>query len=142
MAKWHFTGWCASIRTHSGAKRLVRVDNLVDEDADNIVFTISLGIGGPTQQHVAFTLVKSSCEHGNQDKLEDLGLQLLGVIQVTVHLHEAEEDLPLLGDGVASGYVILQVGGEEVEGIDVAVKIHPQEVEEGVDVFGAVFTVD
>lgn len=135
--------WCASIRTHSRAKWFVGIHDLVDENADDILITVVLGVRGAPQQQISLPFLKSGSKHRNEEKLEYLRLKLLRVLWTgaRVHLDKTEEDLPFLSDGVTLWHLVLQVRGEEVEGVNVPVEVDPEQLEQGYDVVGTVLAV-
>ena len=101
-----------------------------------------LRIWGATQQQIPLLLLEGSRKHRNEDILENLSLQLLRVVGgLGEHLNKLEEDVPLLLDGVRASNVRLKVGREEVEGIDLSVKVDAEELEKGQHVVRFVLAV-
>lgn len=111
------------MHTYCGSKRFIWIHHLVDEHTDNILITIPLWIRRPAEQQITFPFLKGGRESRYQHKLQNLRLQLLRVILVSVDLNETEEDFPFLRDAVPSGDLVFEVRGEEVEGVDVAVEV-------------------
>ena len=132
---------CKIAPTHRRSKRFVGIDDFVDEDADDVIAAIMFRVGRAPQQQIPLVLLKCCGKHGDEDVLQDLRLQLLGVVRTTIDVHEPEEDVPLLLDGVVTSHFVLQVRGEEMEGVDLPVEVHAQELEKGQHVVQVVLAV-
>ena len=63
---------CNCSITHGRSKGLVWVDDLGDEDADDVLLVVVLGVRGPPQEGVALPFLEGVGEHGDQDVLQDL----------------------------------------------------------------------
>ena len=115
------------------SERIVRIDNSLNEDTDDVVVTVEFRRRCSANQRLALAFFEAGGEAGHDDVLEDLGLEFLGPRLVVEDVDELEEGHALPLNAEARRDALLEIVAEELEVRDVTRREAAQDVEEKLD---------